>query len=221
MREQSEAGREGPAQERGTAAAGTGPGREARLTDPGALRAYAHPTRLRLVGLLRSEGPFTATRGAELTGESVASCSYHLRMLEKYGLVEQTGGGRGREKPWRATATYTSWPEYSEDPATAAASAVLGVSVAEAYFEQTTRALERRHTLPRAWQEAEELGDSQLWMTPGELREVRDRIRELLGSYEERDTDPALRPAEARRVTFLRVAHLADQPGTRRPAHED
>ena len=66
-----------------------------RLSDPRALRAYAHPTRMELVGLLRREGPLTATRAAELTGESVASCSYHLRMLAKYDLVEKAEGGRG------------------------------------------------------------------------------------------------------------------------------
>ncbi|MGW1926347.1 winged helix-turn-helix domain-containing protein, partial [Streptomyces massasporeus] len=93
--------------------------RSIRLTDPRALRAYAHPLRMSLVGLLRSSGPFTATRAAELTGESVASCSYHLRILAKYGLVEEAPGGRGRENPWQATARSTERPENSEDPSIA------------------------------------------------------------------------------------------------------
>src|SRR3954467_8550651 len=74
------------------------------LTDPRALRGYAHPTRMALMGLLRREGPHTATRAAARVGESFASCSFHLRQLAKYGLVEQAGGGRGREKPWRGAA---------------------------------------------------------------------------------------------------------------------
>ena len=78
-----------------------------RLTDPRALRAYAHPVRMKLVGLLRTEGPLTATRAAELLGESSGTCSFHLRQLAKYGLVEEAGGGTGREKPWRATTTST------------------------------------------------------------------------------------------------------------------
>ncbi|MGH3175522.1 MAG: winged helix-turn-helix domain-containing protein, partial [Streptosporangiaceae bacterium] len=80
-----------------------------RLTDPRALRAYAHPVRMALVGLLRTEGPLTATRAAELLGESSGTCSFHLRQLAKYGLVEEAGGGTGREKPWRATTTSTAW----------------------------------------------------------------------------------------------------------------
>ncbi|WP_344621629.1 helix-turn-helix domain-containing protein, partial [Kitasatospora arboriphila] len=92
-----------------------------QLSDPRALKAYAHPTRMALVGLLRREGPLTATRAAELIGESVASCSFHLRQLAKYGLVEEAGGGRGREKPWRATALFTSWDTAAADPAAAQA----------------------------------------------------------------------------------------------------
>ena len=55
-----------------------------RLTDPRALRALAHPIRMSLVGMLRVHGPLTATRAAELLGESSASCSFHLRQLAKY-----------------------------------------------------------------------------------------------------------------------------------------
>src|SRR6202034_1371981 len=99
----------------GEAAAGRGgqasvPGRTVtRLTDARALRAYAHPVRMKLVGLLRTEGPLTATRAGELLGESSGTCSFHLRQLAKYGLVEEAGGGTGRQKPWRATTTSTDW----------------------------------------------------------------------------------------------------------------
>ena len=65
-----------------------------KLTDPRALRAYAHPTRLALMGLLRRAGPMTATQAGERIGESAASCSFHLRQLAKFGLVEEAGGGR-------------------------------------------------------------------------------------------------------------------------------
>ncbi|MEE1818130.1 MULTISPECIES: helix-turn-helix domain-containing protein [unclassified Streptomyces] len=182
--------------------------RSIRLTDPRALRAYAHPLRMSLVGLLRSSGPFTATRAAELTGESVASCSYHLRILAKYGLVEEAPGGRGREKPWQATARYTEWPEYSEDAAVAEAADALSTAVAERYFERVTRAMENRHRLPREWREAEEFGDSLLHLTPEELAGLGRGIEELLRPYEARTSDPSLRPEGARPVSILRIAYL-------------
>ncbi|MFF5424616.1 MULTISPECIES: winged helix-turn-helix domain-containing protein [unclassified Streptomyces] len=182
--------------------------RSIRLTDPRALRAYAHPLRLTLVGLLRSNGPFTATRAAALTGESVASCSYHLRILAKYGLVEEAPGGRGRQKPWRATAQYTEWPEYSEDPTVAEAADALSAAVAERYFERFTRAMENRRGTPKEWREAEQLGDSLLHLTPGELADLGKRIEELLRPYEERESDRSLRPEGARPVSIMRIAYL-------------
>src|SRR6202020_16347 len=87
-----------------------------RLTDPKALRALAHPIRMSLVGMLRVHGPLTATKAAELLGESSASCSFHLRQLAKYGLVEEAGGGKGREGPWRATTMFPPWPGRPEGP---------------------------------------------------------------------------------------------------------
>ncbi|MFD9035936.1 winged helix-turn-helix domain-containing protein [Streptomyces sp. NPDC059567] len=182
--------------------------RSIRLTDPRALRAYAHPTRMTLVGLLRRSGPFTATRAAELTGESVASCSYHLRILAKYGLVEVAPGGRGREKPWRATARYTDWPGDSEDATVAEAADALSSAVAEQYFERVLRAMEDRHRLPRKWREAEMFGDSLLYLTPDELAALGRRVDELLRPYEGRESDASLRPEGARPVSVLRIAYL-------------
>src|SRR5207248_1770299 len=53
------------------------------------LRALAHPLRWKLFDIVFREGTATATRCAELTGESGASCSYHLNILGKYGYIEQ------------------------------------------------------------------------------------------------------------------------------------
>ncbi|MGW6539786.1 helix-turn-helix domain-containing protein [Streptomyces sp. NPDC055011] len=185
-----------------------------RLTDPRALRAYAHPLRLTLVGLLRRHGPFTATRAAELTGESVASCSYHLRILAKYGLVEEAPGGRGREKPWRATARYTEWPGYSDDPSVAQAADELNVAVAERYFGRFAQALEGRAGVSREWREAELFGDALVYLTPAELASLGERIDALLEAYADREGDPALRPPGARPVSFMKIAYLDPDGGT-------
>ncbi|MFI0982027.1 winged helix-turn-helix domain-containing protein [Streptomyces sp. NPDC021093] len=177
------------------------PQHSVHLADPRALRAYAHPTRMKLVGLLRTEGPFTATRAAELTGESVASCSYHLRMLAKYGLVEEAEGGQGRAKPWRATARYTTWKgadsEAAED---------LNMAVAELYFERITHAIETQQQLPREWREAEQFGDDLVYLTATELAELEEKFSKLLEPYGERFDDPSRRPEGAEPVTVLRIA---------------
>jgi predicted ArsR family transcriptional regulator len=182
-----------------------------RLTDPRALRAYAHPVRMALMGLLRTEGPLTATRAADLLGESSGTCSFHLRQLAKYGLVEEAGGGTGREKPWRATTTTTDWDVTGGGtPETAAATGLLGTVIAEQYLEQLKRWLEASPDEPAEWQRAAMLGDRILYITPAELDELRSRVRELLDEYFERQLRPDLRPEGARLVTWLNIAFPND-----------
>ncbi|MYW63059.1 hypothetical protein GTY65_03045 [Streptomyces sp. SID8379] len=131
----------------------------------------------------------------------MASCSYHLRMLAKYGLVEEAEGGAGRQKPWRATARYTDWRDVDSDAAEA-----LSVTMAERYFERMTEALETRRRLPREWREAEQFGDDVVHLTPAELADVTRQFSSLLESYDHRSDDPSQRPEGAEPVTVLRVA---------------
>lgn len=172
-------------------------GRTVELSDPRALRALAHPTRLELVGLLRREGPLTATQAGARVGESAASCSFHLRQLAKWGLVEEAGGGKGRERPWRATALFTSWRPDSE------AGAELSRLVARRYFEQIDEWLGREGEEPAEWRELSGTGDWILYLTLDELRELTRRLDELAAPFEERIADRALRPAGARRLSFV------------------
>ena len=181
-----------------------------RLTDPRALRAYAHPVRMKLVGLLRTEGPLTATRAAELLGESSGTCSFHLRQLAKYGLVEEAGGGTGRQKPWRATTTLTDWSATADTPELAAATGLLNTVIAEHYFEQLMRWLEASDDQPPEWQEAAMLGDRMLYVTAGELAELGRGVRELVDRYLERLHEPELRPPGARLVSYLNIAFPND-----------
>jgi hypothetical protein len=181
-----------------------------RLTDPRALRAYAHPVRMKLVGLLRTEGPLTATRAAELLGESSGTCSFHLRQLAKYGLVEEAGGGTGREKPWRATTTSTDWDATADTPEQAAAAGLLNTMMAEEYFAQLMRWLEASPDQPPEWQQAAMLGDRLLYVTADELAELGRRVRELVDVYFERQVKPELRPPDARLVSYLQIAFPND-----------
>jgi predicted ArsR family transcriptional regulator len=175
--------------------------RSIELTDPRALRAVAHPTRLALVGLLRQQGPLTATGAGELLGESPASCSFHLRQLAKYGLVEEAGGGRGRERPWRATASSTSWPNVASDPELAAAADLLSAVVVERLFEQVMQWLDAKPADPPEWQQAAEFGDSMLLLSSDELAALVRELRSLVERYADRPAS-----AERRRVVAMHFA---------------
>jgi predicted transcriptional regulator len=188
-----------------------------RLRDPRALRALAHPIRLSLVGLLRVEGPLTATRAAELLGESSASMSFHLRQLAKYGLVEEAGGGKGRERPWRATTMFTNLPDVAENPDLAVAADLLTSVIAERYFEDVMRWLEARQQEPEGWQRAAQFGDTYLYLTPEELAALSEQTQQMMDRYIARQTHPELRPPGSRLVSYLHLAFPLLRPFGRLP----
>jgi hypothetical protein len=176
-----------------------------QLNDPRALRAYAHPIRMALLGLLRREGPKTATEAAPQIGQSVASCSFHLRQLARYGLIEQVEGARGRAKPWRATANVTSWPSDSDDPELAAAATLLERQVLDSHFRQAQAWLGRRDQESAAWRRAGQSSDWLLHLTSAETRRLTDRVGALIEEFLPRNLDPALRPKGSRPVKVIAV----------------
>jgi DNA-binding transcriptional ArsR family regulator len=187
--------------------------RTVQLTDPRALRALAHPVRMDLMGLLRRGGPVTATQAGEAIGESAASCSFHLRQLAKYGLVEEAGGGRGRERPWRATAISTEWAARGPDEETDAAGALLSRVVVERYMQNAIAWLERRGSEDPEWVEAAPINDALVYMTPEELHELDVNIRALLEPYLKRLEKAEAPAAGARPVNVIALAFpLAGKP---------
>jgi predicted ArsR family transcriptional regulator len=193
------------------------PGRSVtRLDNATALRAYAHPVRMKLILALRTRGPLTATQAGRLLGESSGTCSFHLRQLAKYGLVEETGEGTGREKPWRATTTSTGWDNVQKAPEAAAAAGLLSEVLVESYFAQLMRWLEVRPTESEEWQQAAFIGDRFLWVTAEELAQIGRDLTAVVDKYFERQVRPELRPPGARLATYLHLGFpnvtLRDEP---------
>jgi len=180
--------------------------RTVSVDDPRALRGLAHPLRLALLALLRARGPLTATQAAPLVGHSVASCSFHLRQLAKYSLVEPAGDGSGRARPWRATAESTTWPITGSDPEVAAASDRLAAVIAGRYAREITEGIGRMRGEPEAWSQAALIGDALLYLTADELAELKTGVLELAARHLDRTANPELRPSGARLVHFIHFA---------------
>jgi DNA-binding transcriptional ArsR family regulator len=180
--------------------------REVEIRDPRALRALAHPLRIQLLSLLRSEGQMTASEAARRLGESSGSTSYHLRQLARYDLVEEAGGRRGRERPWRATALFTSWPDVPDNEELEAASQEFSRFVLGRYVERLEAWIEKQPEEAPEWREAASIGDTMLYLTVDELAALRDALTELAEPYLERLGSPELRPSGSRPVSFLRIA---------------
>lgn len=182
------------------------PKSEAAIRDPRAIRALAHPTRLALLEILAGEGQATATRCAELAGQSVASCSFHLRSLAKHGFI-QAVPGPGREKPWRLTSTTQ---QLSGDRLDAE-----GRAAAEAFDEfflghefgrlrAWWAARAQAGPVDRAWHEASIMTGATAWLTLAELTELEAELSELVRRrFVARLESPAERPADSRPVRLF------------------
>lgn len=188
-----------------------------KLTDPRSLRGYAHPLRMSLLGLLRSHGPMTATRAAAALGENVPNCSFHLRQMAKYGMVERAPGADARERPWRATAHVTSWDDSSPDPATRAAAAELTAVMLAQYASRAEAFLASRADEPAEWRDVTGFGDAILHVTAEELGDLATEMRGLLARFDSRRDDPAARPTGARAIQVIQML----LPIGDRPARDD
>jgi hypothetical protein len=168
------------------------PGNPIRLTDPRMMRAIAHPARIAIWVHLGLHGPATATECAQVAALSPSACSYHLRTLARYGVIEEDpdSAADGRQRPWRARVLAYS---IDTDSSTPAATALAGQMLAESFRadaeETRARYMNRRNEYPDDWQNA--IGDAQdvVHVTPEELTAIRHEIFELTGRYRRLDKD--------------------------------
>jgi DNA-binding MarR family transcriptional regulator len=169
------------------------------LDDPVAIRALAHPLRLKLHQLVGREGPMTAAQAARELGVSQALASHHLRQLAKYGFVEPAGSGDNRARPWRITATSMSTQPAADDAATGAALDVLEQVVAERAVAQLLEWQQRRVGSDPRWREHTGISQSLVYLTVDEVAELREGIDALITPLVERRRlgDVAARPADA------------------------
>jgi hypothetical protein len=186
----------------------------AAAPDPMALRALAHPLRWKLIDLLGAEMTATATRCAEVLGESVASCSYHLGILAKYGYIELVPDQPGREKPWRLTrAEQDLFPPGLDAEGALAAEAATEVFLDHEIARLKDR-LRRRGLEPEPWRQASRVLGVTTWLTAAELREVSDQVMQILTltRHEERITDRSARPEGAREVRLFAATSVMPAP---------
>jgi DNA-binding transcriptional ArsR family regulator len=179
-----------------------------RVTDVELMTALAHPLRGRLLRQLMAVGPQTASECADAVGSTASNCSWHLRQLAKFGLVEPADGPDGRQRPWRATVVGLELGELAEDDATRTAQlAVLGGDLREDQ-QLTQRFLDRAEDLPPEWRHAGALDSYTLLLTPEELTALAAEVHALLRPYVaplREGAPPAARPVHAVFRAFPRL----------------
>lgn len=165
--------------------------KEAQL-DPRNLKGLAHPLRLRLLGLLREEGPATASGLAARLGESSGITSYHLRQLEQFGfIVEDPERGTARDRWWRAAHASTRFDEstLSRDPEARLLGAEFLRSVAGACAERSRQWIDALPGVPAPWAQAGDLSDWGLRLTPEQAQQLGAELQAVIERYPRHDPE--------------------------------
>jgi DNA-binding transcriptional ArsR family regulator len=160
---------------------------------PAGLKALSHPVRLKILGLLRSEGSATATTLAASLGLNTGATSYHLRQLAQHGfVVDDETRGNGRDRWWKAAhqATTAAADPHPDRETRQTLDAYLQ-SVAVIHTEQLQGAIEERSVLSDEWRGASTFSDWNLRLTPRRAHALVEALARVLTETDEDDDEEA------------------------------
>lgn len=190
------------------------------------LKSLAHPLRVRIYDELSSYGPFTASGLGERLGESSGSMSYHLRQLERAGLVrEDTTRGKGRERWWERTPGSIAVPDARTLPPGSADRLAVKL-LEEEWFrsrEQNLREfiVEGEHVFGDEWLDIATSDTINLRLTPEQLAGLVTDLDAVLAKYlaaYKRTPSPGSRPVQIHVNAFPLVRGEATEDTTTRAA---
>ncbi|MDQ0078308.1 ArsR/SmtB family transcription factor [Arthrobacter oryzae] len=181
------------------------PEKKVEITDPKAIRALAHAARLEVISELYStQVSRTATELAAQTGLTPSAMSYHLRALQKWGIVEPAAtAGDARERRWRAAGS-----EFTINSGGGVASPEFAVLDLELdAFRRRVDAYAKVRDQRRQDSESTEspglvvLSSNLLYLTPAQRSELTAKVFGLLKEYEL--DDPEHVPEGAERMATM------------------
>jgi DNA-binding transcriptional ArsR family regulator len=155
-----------------------------RVLDTGALRALAHPLRVRIYDILSQYGPQTASSLAEKLGESSGSTSYHLRALAKHDLIRECEDrGTGRERWWERPAGGISFAnaDAMKTPAGRAATQIVMTEFFRNRNEQLLRFVnDGIRAAGKEWESGTLISTATARLTPEQSKELSIKIMALI-----------------------------------------
>ncbi|WP_432180595.1 ArsR/SmtB family transcription factor [Streptomyces sp. NBC_00063] len=178
---------------------GSGSGSGLWIPPHGARRPLPdHPVRIALLDLLAEAGTVTSTEAAARLGHSSGLCSFHLRQLARYGLIEEAPPTDGRARPWRL--------RWESEHLTDQAGAVEFTAPAHGREDETYRhRLAHLEQAPAAWRHDDSFS-AVLRLSPEEVSQLASSIRQLMTDFQARHDAAATRPVDT--VAVAAVARL-------------
>ncbi|KQV77460.1 hypothetical protein ASC64_01015 [Nocardioides sp. Root122] len=159
--------------------------------DIAGLRALSHPVRLRMLALLRGEGPATATTLAQRLDLNTGATSYHLRQLAQHGFIEEdTERGNARDRWWRAAHESTRTDFRESGTVDSDVEAYL-TTVALMYADRMRAAVAEMAFLPQEWRSSGTLSDWEVRLTPAQAEALLRSLVTTIEATEDSDADDA------------------------------
>jgi DNA-binding transcriptional ArsR family regulator len=174
------------------------------VQDTAALRATAHPIRLRIMSLLTG-APLTAAEVARELGLTHANASYHLRNLLAAGMIVPAGEERirgGVAKRYRYDAAHDLAQEKSRGQRSTAHYRTLYTAVAGELIRRVERA--------RFSDGGKVMADAELWVEPETWKAVLEQIGAAARTLHDAAKPPRT-PGTIRTSTSIAMFRMADR----------
>jgi DNA-binding transcriptional ArsR family regulator len=158
-----------------------------RIQDPQALKALAHPARIRLLAELRTFGPLRVTDLVERCGLSPASTSYHLRQLAAHDFIREvpTLARDKREHWWEAAGSLTwSTADFLDRGDQLRVEVTLQEELLQLQIGRYRDYLASLPQLDPAWADAAANFEHTVRLSPKGLRKLYDQLQQLLEGIE-------------------------------------
>lgn len=187
--------------------------------DAPALKALAHPLRLRILQLLTLHKKVSVTSLADELGESTGATSYHLRQLARHGFVEETEDETADDEPrpagrrrqlWRMAVdrVHLTGFEFLANEATREAA---GFVLREIQADRNRRMANWYATASQwseGWQRASSDADMFIELNQKQTRELADELAEVTKKYR------LMKPGRGARMIDVQYAVFPHDDGT-------
>jgi DNA-binding transcriptional ArsR family regulator len=176
----------------------------AEASDTAALRATAHPVRLRIMSLLTG-APLTAAEVARELGLTHANASYHLRNLLAAGMIVPAGEERirgGVAKRYRYDAAHDLAQEKARGPRSTAHNRALYMAVAGELIRRVEQA--------RFSDGGKVMADAELWVEPEIWKAAQEQIAAAARTLHDAAKPPRT-PGTIRTSTSIAMFRMADR----------
>ena len=163
---------------------------QVRTLDARALKALAHPLRVRIYDLLSERGPQTASSLAALIGETSGATSYHLRALASHDLIREVPDrGTARERWWERPKGRGDMPGPTEamSPSSRAAAQIVTTEFLRLRHQTLMEYINRPESeQPDGWKDAGLVMTSMLDVTPEQMAELKQELTAVVDAAVER-----------------------------------